>query len=545
MLKYLLLSLLSGFLSFSFITIVNKLVSQMMAGESTGGDTRYVLAFALIVIAFIACRRLFAVSLINFSQKMFWRLRSAIIELVLRSSYEQFKPREAEVYSALVHDVGLLTQATLMIINFSTSVIIIIACFVYMVNISMLLFFATLVVVILGVTVYQWNAQRVQQELNTGRTLQDEFMVNFTAILSGFREVQLDPRKGMEIYSGNIKRVATESIASNRRALVGLVNNQVTGQVLFYCLIGLVLLYLRDLYGIEAKVVVNFIFLLLFLLGAVESTMVMLPTLMQSWVSVVRLSKLKNELENFELMDESVLESMGKADFEEIILSDLRYNYRNFRKAGSEPETFEMGPVNLQINKHEVIFIYGSNGSGKTTLVLTMLGLLRSGEGCTLFNGVPLNDSNYRLYRTLFGVVFSDFYLFEKLYGVTGVDAEKAKYYLKLFELDDKVQFEGRAFSSRDLSTGQRKRLALISVLLENKPILVLDEWAADQDPYFRRKFYTEIIPLLKQEGFTIVAITHDDKYYNCADKLYRMDFGRLTEISIQETTHPLTGVQV
>ncbi|MEO0778406.1 MAG: peptide ABC transporter, partial [Bacteroidota bacterium] len=128
--------------------------------------------------------------------------------------------------------------------------------------------------------------------------------------------------------------------------------------------------------------------------------------------------------------------------------------------------------------------------------------------------------------------VFSDFYLFDEFYSVGEVNEAKLRDYLELFEIDEKVTIEGGKFSTTDLSTGQRKRLALIAVLLEDKPVLVLDEWAADQDPYFRKKFYTEILPRFKKEGWTIIAITHDDKYYDCCDRLLKMDYGRLYELT-------------
>ena len=67
--------------------------------------------------------------------------------------------------------------------------------------------------------------------------------------------------------------------------------------------------------------------------------------------------------------------------------------------------------------------------------------------------------------------------------------------------------------------------------LLEKRPILLLDEWTADQDPDFRRKFYDELLPTLQQAGATIVVITHDDRYLDelrlTARKL-RMDEGRI-----------------
>jgi len=214
-------------------------------------------------------------------------------------------------------------------------------------------------------------------------------------------------------------------------------------------------------------------------------------------------------------------------EFEQITVHNLEYYY------GEQDKAFGIGPVNFEIQKGDTIFIYGGNGSGKTTFVHTVLGLRIPSAGEIRYNNILVEDDNYPDYRTAFAVVFSDFYLFNELVGLENVNMEKWEYYLQLFEIEDKVTMEKGVFSTTDLSTGQRKRLALIAALLEEKPILVMDEWAADQDPYFRRKFYTEIIPLLKKEGFTIIAITHDDKYYHCADKLYKMDYGKLIAESV------------
>ena len=164
------------------------------------------------------------------------------------------------------------------------------------------------------------------------------------------------------------------------------------------------------------------------------------------------------------------------------------------------------------------------------TLALAILGLCFPSAGEIKLNGVLIRNDNYPEYRTAFSAVFSDFYLFDEILLSDNFSMVRWNYYIQLFEMEGKVKLEGMRLSTLELSTGQRKRLALIVTLLEEKPVLVIDEWAADQDPYFRKKFYTEIIPLLKKDGVTIIAITHDDKYYYCADKLYKMNYGKLVE---------------
>src|SRR5690606_18360694 len=170
--------------------------------------------------------------------------------------------------------------------------------------------------------------------------------------------------------------------------------------------------------------------------------------------------------------------------------------------------------------------------SGKTSFIMLMLKLLNPSSDTIFFiNDKEVEQADLTVFiQSLFGTVFNDFYLFDKIYGNPNFDIEKFNQLLILFELDNKVKINGKELSTVNLSTGQRKRLALIIIILENRPVLVLDEWAADQDPIFREKFYREIIPIFKEEGKTILAITHDDSYYDCCDKLYKMDSGKLKQ---------------
>jgi len=179
--------------------------------------------------------------------------------------------------------------------------------------------------------------------------------------------------------------------------------------------------------------------------------------------------------------------------------------------------------------------VSGGNGSGKTTFINILIGLFPSDEGGFYVNGKKVDNPKLPEYHSLFAPVFNDFHLFEELYGVRKIDPAKAAEYLAVFELQKKVTLQGTKFSTTSLSAGQRKRLALICAMLEGKPILVLDEFAADQDPFFKRKFYTEILPYIRSEGFSVIAITHDENYYPAADRLYRMDSGLLLEMNPED----------
>jgi putative ATP-binding cassette transporter len=255
--------------------------------------------------------------------------------------------------------------------------------------------------------------------------------------------------------------------------------------------------------------------------------MLQLPTFMRAGVSARQLTSLKNELVEAHFRNPIPEKHIFNNIFDRLTVEGLEFNY------GKSDTSFSIGPINFDIRKGETIFIYGGNGSGKTTFIHSLLGLCLPSAGEIRLNGILIEQDNYPEYKTFFSVVFSDFYLFDEILDEEHFDLAKWNLYLRLFEMEGKVTLEGSRFSTTDLSAGQRKRLALIIALMEGKPILVIDEWAADQDPYFRKKFYAEIIPLLNKKGLSIIAITHDDKYYHHADKLFKMDEGKLVEENV------------
>jgi ABC-type siderophore export system fused ATPase/permease subunit len=175
-----------------------------------------------------------------------------------------------------------------------------------------------------------------------------------------------------------------------------------------------------------------------------------------------------------------------------------------------------------------VYFVRGNNGSGKTTLIRILVGLTQPDEGDIYVNGAPISLPATSDYRNLFSVVFTDFHLFKKLYGLSDVTPTEIDHLVELFQMEKKVSITDGVFSNLKFSTGQKKRLALIVALLEKRQVIILDEWAADQDPEFRHLFYEKIIPMFRAMGKTVIAITHDDHYYQSADHLLQLVNGQL-----------------
>jgi len=232
--------------------------------------------------------------------------------------------------------------------------------------------------------------------------------------------------------------------------------------------------------------------------------------------------------------------------FETVTLHDVSFEFAE-RDAQVPPgEAFRLGPINLTIRSGEVVCVVGGNGSGKTVLMRLLTGLYRPTSGQIVYNGVALGDGDRQAYREQITTVFSDFFLFRELLGRRDTRAAKVSAWIEHFGLSRKTGFlekEGR-FSTVELSTGQRKRLALIVSILDERPIIVLDEFGAEQDPSHRHQFYRDWLPELKRMGKTVVVVSHDDHFFDAADRVVRMDFGRvIDDRELAPRTMPLSVV--
>jgi putative pyoverdin transport system ATP-binding/permease protein len=308
-------------------------------------------------------------------------------------------------------------------------------------------------------------------------------------------------------------------------------------QTIFYFLLAAVVFILPLIISIQTDEMTRLTATMLFLMGPIGA----LVGGMQQYAAS---SAAAENIENLEAAIDQHVRPMASRRAESLIIleepfRDLTFDQVLFSYGNGVGEVpFELGPLDLSISPGETIFVAGGNGSGKSTFLRLLTCLYFPTKGELRLDGQRLSESNAASYRNLFAVIFYDYHLFDYLYGIHNVDVQQVDELLEKLQLNDKTRLVDNRFETLDLSTGQRRRLALLVNYLENKPICVFDEWAAEQDPYYRRYFYTDILPELKARGKTVIAVTHDDRYYDMdyVDRILRFEEGRL--ISPGTTPH-------
>lgn len=509
-----LLGLSSGGIHVWLLVMINQTLNGLIQGKEA--DLAFFLSAIGLLLVYVLLNRVLSGITIRFSQQIVHDIRMQLVRSALRSGYQDMKEKQELLYAAVTKDVMAVSHAALSSIVLVTAVVTVAGCLVYLAYLSFAVLIFIALVAFCGVGIYTLGSNTNLKYLQNARESEDLLFHHIRQMIDGFREVKINPAKGEALVEGPLYDASLNNYENASKGFTGYYNNNLISQFLFYVALIALLFVGGTWLKIPAAVLMNCIIVTLYLLGPLESVAGLMPDLGAGNIAAKRLDDL---LHSFEANEKSVVPAVLPP------LAGLTYQSVCFKYPVSET-AFSLGPIDFELKKGEVVFIHGGNGAGKTTFLHIVLGLLNAQEGKLFLNGEELVSGE--IPNTLFAPVFSDFHLFDRLYGIAVIDRERANRYLRLFELEDKISIGTDRFSSLKLSTGQRKRLAFIAILLENRPILLLDEWAADQDPAFRMKFYKEIIPLLKTEGFTILAITHDDKYYELADSLYRMDSGTL-----------------
>jgi putative ATP-binding cassette transporter len=488
--------------------------------------------FMLAFVVYIAGRKVIQTKLIKVTFDIVYDMRMKLVEKIFYTSYQKFEKLDrGRVFATLNDDTGQIGNSANVFVQLVTSFITIICAFVYLATIAFWATVVTLIVIGMVATLYGVVSQKAQVYLEEARDTRNVYMGLLNGLLDGFKELSIRFNKKME-YKKDISESCDEFRIKSSIALVKFVNAFLIGESLLIVILGSVGFGIPRLFpGVSNVTLMGFIMVLLYLIGPINGILNSIPQLIQLKVSWNRVKEFIDDIPaNLKPAEIKSLEQNVTA-IDSIKARGLVFEYRENDE--DENLSFSIGPMDLEAKKGEIIFVIGGNGSGKTTLAKLLTGLYFPNKGEIKVNGKVVNSYQLGEY---YSAVFGDYHLFEKLYDVD-LDGkeEKIQKYLKLLNLEEKVKLEDNAFSTIDLSGGQRKRLALLQCYLEDSPVYLFDEIAADQDPEFRKFFYRELLPEMKKSGKIIIAITHDDHYFDVADKVIKMDMGRIDIVQNRE----------
>jgi putative ATP-binding cassette transporter len=462
-------------------------------------------------------------------QRIIASLRKSLAKEILSAPIDQLEQyRTYRLIPILTQDVDTISDFAFFVSSFVVSLTISIGCLVYLAYLSWPLFAATGSAIVLGSLAQAYARTRGVQGFDAARDAEDELQKHYRAIAEGAKELRMNRTRRRQIYADRLQRTVDRINAVQIKSINLFVTARAFGTALFFVVIGLALA-LRQLLWPDSpvSVVSGFVLVLLYMRAPVDQMIAVLPALGRAQVAMRRIAALSQQFSSPEpdLLIDSANEQVPESRFETIELRGATYSFG----AVSEKESFTLGPIDFHVRRGEIVFIIGENGSGKTTLIKLLLGLYAPQSGSVLWNGKPLGAGDRDDYRQLFTTVFSDYYLFDDLLKAETVPAD-AERYLERLEVAHKLSIKDGVFTTTDLSSGQRKRLALMAAWLEGRPVLVFDEWAADQDPAFRQIFYTDLLPDLKRLGKTMIVISHDDRYFGVADRLVRLRHGSIAQ---------------
>lgn len=432
------------------------------------------------------------------------------------------------VYDRLTENVATISGAVGAIVAVMQSICVLVFATAYILVISPTSFVLLGIIIGLGIMMWAAKNEEMKHQLEWGASRRVNFLDQLTDLLRGFKELQLGRKRWQEIrkdLNGTAEELRAVGIAESDMQT----DNMIFSSCILFAMLAAVVFVLPEHTKIESSELTSLVGAVLFFWAPMLGVVTGMPSYIRSNVALASIDDLEKKIANAtneHVGPEKVVDPWhGK--FTSIQLNDVRYAY----PPDEEGRRFEIGPMNLSIAAGEVIFLVGGNGSGKSTLVKILTGLYTASGGQLKIDGFELTNENRPVYREMYAAIFADFHLFSRLYGLLDADEELARKLLKQMQIDNKTSFEKGRFTNRNLSTGQRKRLAMVVAMLEDRPVFLFDEWAADQDPEFREYFYKELIPMLKQRGKTVFAVSHDSSYFDCADRVITLEYGRVKSI--------------
>ena len=524
---YLLLyALPNTILSFGIIYIINN----TLAGKEDFLKDYIGLVFIAILVYTYLLNIIFQKQLNKYSFDLLYSNEKELFGKMLQTPLNILEKLGSQRFFTAVEDIRTFSFLPYTVTHTVNSILMLVLCLIYMFKLSV---FAALIVVGLIILVgacYFIVMNSMSKQVAVLRSYNDDYYKYVDDVMKGFKELQLSFFRKENLMNRFLIPNRDGAGELDFKINYVFLSINLISQYGLYFVIAFILFVMPELGLLNRADVIAYVVIILFISGPINN----LINLQQLYTRfLVANKRIKKFISDFEVGNKASKSVKEVSDFKSIEFQNVSFAYEN----NLEENNFSLGPINLNIKKGETIFIVGGNGSGKSTFINTLTGLYTPTKGELILNSTKEDDAKSKL-QNLIAAVFTNNHIFSHNYEEYALEGNKEyKELLKLMELETVVTDDNDESARRNFSKGQSKRMSLIFALLENKPILVLDEWAADQDPHFRKFFYEELIPKLKKEGKTIIAVTHDDAYFHQADRILKFDYGQIVkDINVKDT---------
>ena len=523
--------LLAGFSSIGLLAVINRLLHH-------AGGIPHALAVAFIGLALlkIATNAMSQLLLVYFSQDTILHLGLTLCRQVTRTSLRTLEKKgPPQVLTTLADDTTALAWALQCVPNLIINAAVLTGCAVYLVWLSWPLFLGVVALTVVGGATYKLLHDRAFKVIYAARDTRAVLFRHLRSLTEGIKELMMHRGRRDAFLSEDITETALSLRRLNLEATKQYIIAESWTQVAYFGLIGAVLLVFRNVVALSAESVTGYVFAMLYASGPIWGIIGTLPTLIRGQVALEKIEDLGLSLEE---PDDTPCAAAGTLqparNQTRLEMRGVVFQYEEDQGRGNG---FTLGPLDFHLEPGNLVFILGGNGSGKSTFVKMLSGLYYPRAGEIRLGGKTISEADHEWYRQHFSVVFSDFYLFEKLLGLDTRDLEaRASAYLQRLRIHEKVQIVDGRLSTTDLSQGQRRRLALLTAYLEDRPFYIFDEWAADQDPQYKQVFYTQLLPELRARGKGVAVVTHDDRYFHLGDRIVKLDDGKIVGPSIAQS---------